>query len=501
MKINKFLCLGFAVLMMSSCGRDFLEAEDTEYLTNEEAGEVAARKPENFLNGMWTYFVDAYANDLFGHQSVLHIANLMGEDLAFSAEHFGIYDYDFDYRLATYQRSGFIWENYYTEISKANEIISMFPDVENGSSAAKNLVGQALAMRGMSYFYMIQFYQKYVNADGSINREAPGIPLKYVPAADGKESLNSRNTVGMVLDQIESDLTRSVKYLTAASDVARSSKNDIDANVANGLLARYYLMTQQWEKAETAAQLARKGYSIMSPAELHDGFMEIENAEWMWGFKHSAETHTQYASFFSHISNLTPGYAGLMCPKNIDARLYSQIPDDDERKTLFNGPDGPSSPAQQAIVAAAMRNGASMAATPYANLKFGNNGEWTMDYVYMRASEMVLIEAEALARQNKNTEAATVLKELMAKRQPSWNMASVTVDDVYLQRRIELWGEGYEFFDRKRMNLGIDRNYEGSNHLTGHKLAVPAGDVLWTYQLPKREIQENDQISEDDQND
>ena len=103
----------------------------------------------------------------------------------------------------------------------------------------------------------------------------------------------------------------------------------------------------------------------------------------------------------------------------------------------------------------------------------------------MRAAEMVLIEAEALARQGKNAEAATVMAELMKNRQPSWNAASVNVNDVLLQRRIELWGEGFSYFDLKRNNKGIDRNYEGSNHLAGHLYTIPAFDVRWTYQIPR----------------
>jgi hypothetical protein len=71
---------------------------------------------------------------------------------------------------------------------------------------------------------------------------------------------------------------------------------------------------------------------------------------------------------------------------------------------------------------------------------------------------------------------------------------------VLLQRRIELWGEGFAGLDLKRLNKGFDRNYEGNNHLAGFIIAVPAQDERWTYQLPQREIQENTHISESEQN-
>lgn len=223
--------------------------------------------------------------------------------------------------------------------------------------------------------------------------------------------------------------------------------------------------------------------------------MHIDNPEWMWGFDHNAETTTLHESFFSHISNLADGYAGLnYAPRLIDKRLYDGIPATDARKQWFQSDPATITPAiTPAEKATAWK-------LPYANLKFGHNGDFTMDYLYMRASEMVLIEAEALAQQNKGAEAATVLKELLSQRDTAWNAASVTVDDVWQQRRIELWGEGFAMFDLKRLHKGIDRNYDGSNHYMSAKLTIPAGDKRWIYRIPQSEIQENPDISEADNN-
>ena len=113
---------------------------------------------------------------------------------------------------------------------------------------------------------------------------------------------------------------------------------------------------------------------------------------------------------------------------------------------------------------------------------------------------MVLIEAEALVRQNKSTEAATALKKLMEKRDPAWRKSSTTLDEILLQRRIELWGEGFGYFDLKRNSLGIDRNYAGNNHLPGYAKTVPAQSPLWTYQIPNQEMQENSHLDASDQN-
>jgi hypothetical protein len=52
----------------------------------------------------------------------------------------------------------------------------------------------------------------------------------------------------------------------------------------------------------------------------------------------------------------------------------------------------------------------------------------------------------------------------------------------------------------KRLNKGIDRSYEGNNHLAGYDIKVDAHDVRWIYQIPLSEIQENKLINAEDQN-
>jgi len=494
MKILKYMSMGLLTLAMASCSSDYLDREDLRGLDAEAAATAAGNNPDVFLNGIWSHLVDMYGDqhDTFNFMATLHACDMMTEDIAMGAEHWFNSDYQLDNRMYNYRRVNVAWTTFYTTISKANEVIGLYPDGGN-TDGEKALLGQALAMRGFSYYYLIQIFRNYINADGTINYEQKGLPLILTavdePDEGARTKLKGANTVKAVFDQIEKDLTKAVELLEA-SNYERPSKNYVDANVANGLLARYYLLSQQWAKAEEAAKKAYEGYDLMGNAGLHDGFYSTENSEWMWGFDHSTETSTVYASFFSMISNIAPGYAGLgYAPRLIDARLYSQIPDDDYRKTLFNGASGDNS---QPTAASRL---------PYANVKFGSDGNWTMDYMYMRAAEMYLIEAEALVRQGKNTEAATALKPLMANRQPSWNKSELMLEEVLLQRRIELWGEGFGFFDLKRNNRGIDRTYSGNNHLPGdYQLTVPAQDVRWTYQIPRTEMQENDQLTDDDQN-
>ena len=499
--IKKISLLFLSALLFVSCGEDFMDIDYTRYLDSETAASLVETDP-NALNaymlGAFEYMVKynttgstSSVHDDFSHMSVLHSTDMMGQDIALSASHWFGFDYQHDNHEFNYRRTIVNWTTYYTVIAKANEIMGLFEE-DPTTPESKGVLAHGYALRGFAYYYLIQLYQHPVTASGDVNWDAPGVPMLY-NVRDGvseeeQQERKGRNTLRMVYEQIESDLLKAEELFQ--SGYVRPNKNYMNASVANGLLARYYLLSQQWDKAAAAARKAYAGYTLNDDEKkINDGFSDITNSEWMWGFDHNTETQTTFASFFSHVSNMAPGYAGLgYSARLIDKQLYESIPSTDVRKNWFNGPDG--DPDQD-------QPGARLA---YANVKFGWINGWIMDYMYMRAPEMYLIEAEALAHLGDESGAAAALKPLMETRQSNWIRETMSVEDVYQQRRIELWGEGFSFFDLKRLSKGISRNYEGTNHLAGYRLSIEPLAKSWIYQLPRQEMQENTQLSDSDQN-
>lgn len=514
MKLNKILGLGvigLAMATVTSCSDDYLDAVNHQTLDTETAAEIMEQDPtfiDSYVSGIWswmvTYGTTSDSHDDYAMMSILHSTDMAAEDMTMFSSSWHNYDYEMTNRNYNYRRVNVNWTTLYTMVNKANEIISFFEE-EPQDATLRGALGNAYAVRAYSNLYLIQLFQQptVTNEAGelSIDRNLPGVPL-VVTTTEGYtseeiDSLSDRNTVGEVFDAIEADITKAIELLDGYD---RPNKNTINKAVAQGIAARFYLLNREWDKAAEMAKAARADFPVMSgTAEangIRDGFMDITNSEWMWGFDHSAETSTIYASFFSHISNLSPGYSGILYTgRGVDARLFSMMNETDYRKMYwYNDAEG------KTLSTAAASEEAVAWKYPYAILKFGYDPNWTQDYIWMRGSEMVLIEAEALAHQGKGAEAAVVLKELMAQRDPSWDMPSVDVASVYLQRRLELIGEGFAYFDLKRMHKGIDRNYEGNNHLDGYAITVSADDPVWTYQIPQKEIQENIFISDDDQN-
>ena len=500
--MKKYLLLiALAAATAVSCEKQF-EIKDSGYMTGTQAAQKVEQDSEflsSYVSGFYAYMVQyntqassGTVHDDFGLLSVLNNLDLMTSDMVCAGTpNWGQYDYLQDYGQEEYRRTFQHWNFFYTMISNANAVIDFFlPGEDPTDNTARGYLGQAYALRAFAYLHLLYQYVDPVDANGALAVNLPSVPIVYA-ARDGFDQAviterSGRNPMSLVMEHIEENLNVA---LTLLDGYQRSTKNEVDLSVAQGIAARYYLFAQKWEQAAAMAKAASASYTLMDKARLYAGFNEVNDAEVMWGFNHTTETQTSYASFFSHMCNDASGYAGVgQMVKCIDKSLYDQIPDTDYRKGLFNTPDG--DPTAAAVGAQ----------YPYASRKFGMVDQWLQDYIFMRAAEMKLIEAEAYARLTMGAEAVAVMKELMAKRDPAYGKGSVTVEDVLLQRRIELWGEGFSYLDLRRNGLGCVRNYEGSNHPEWAKLDFPAHANTWRFQIPQKELQNNTEITDADQN-
>jgi len=61
-----------------------------------------------------------------------------------------------------------------------------------------------------------------------------------------------------------------------------------------------------------------------------------------------------------------------------------------------------------------------------------------------------------------------------------------------VQRRIELWGEGFRWYDLNRLNLPLDRTGSNQTVAVAGFMEVAAGDNMWTWPIPQDEMDAND---------
>ncbi|MFD2516907.1 RagB/SusD family nutrient uptake outer membrane protein [Salinimicrobium flavum] len=482
--MKKYLLIAaLGSLALGSCSSD-LDMDNKELVSREQINALAESSPEAllvvtegindganaFLRSFSTYGAGAHSD--FGLKAIHLGTDLMTNDVVMRVSHWFSEYHNYTGREQQNTRgTATVWNFYYTVIRDTNGIIELIP-ADTQDPGLLGSLGKALALRGMAYFDLIRLY-----ADGE-----RGIPLYTEDTF-----IASRAATSQVVDQIGSDLERAYDALDGYS---RASKGEINQDVVAGLLARYYLEYGDYTQAIAMAEQAQAAGTVMNEEQIFDGFDEISNPSWIWGADITPETSSIYASFFSHMANLNNGYAGLLgVYKSIDKRLYEAIPASDARKDWFVGADQ--------VEAYGLPQ--------YANVKFVDDTFFEGDLLYMRVEEMLLIEAEARALSGDYEGAAQALFEVISKRDPSYTLSTKTgealLEEIRLQRRIELWGEGFAFFDMKRWDMALERNYDGTNHAGWagqHNFA--AGSPKFIFQIPISEINNNEEIGPGDQN-
>lgn len=471
-----------SLVLLGACKKDYLDTTPTDNV-NEETVFKSTEGAMVALNGTyrWMYtYITNHSN--FGQKSIDLVLDLMGNDMVVHSAGYRWFNPDYDYTAAQSPVKDAhperFWYYYYQIINNVNRILAHL-DAATGTQEDKDYIkGQALALRAHSYFYLINFWQHTYKG----HENAPGVPLYTTPSTEGKP----RGTLQQVYDQINADLTEAETLLTGKS---RQHISHIGIEVVQGIHARVALQQENYAAAADYAHKARQDYSLMSKADYTAGFGAI-NGEWMWGLEVISEQATVYASFFSHIDPTAGGYASLGTQKKITKALYDQISDDDLRKQLFITP------------------GSGTSSLPdYTTMKFRLPvpGSWQGDYLLMRAGEMYLIEAEGLARTGKTAAAQQLLNELVQPKYPAYNATQAGTDlvnEILLQRRIELWGEGFALLDIKRLKQSLNRPQGPGNHqlaLAG-LFALPAEDPKFLYKVPQDELNNNHALSIADQN-
>jgi len=481
-----------ALIFLGACNKDYLNTYPTDQIS-QTAAFTTTTNALMALNGLHRSLYIQYSNQNEGGQADIGInMDMMGEDLVMlnsgSSWFVGAYAW-LDHRNANSSMNYYVYRFYYKVIANANMIINNI-DNATGTDDKKMIKGQALTYRAWAHFYLVQIFGQRYDATKKPNSQL-GVPIMLTSTTAGLP----RNTVEEVYTQINKDLDDAITNLTGAA--ARPNKSHINVNVAQGIKARVALTQQDWANATQFAALARAGnanevpagYPLMSTTAYQAGFNDYKNPEWIWGSYVQADQPLYYYSFFAFMS-LNYNSSNIKAnPKGINSALYNTISATDVRKKLWD----PTGTAFTVPTTAYTKK-------PYMNQKFlsVSASDSRGDICNMRAAEMYLIEAEAKAQSGDAT-AATVLYNLVVARDPSYvkstNTGQALINEIILQRRVELWGEGFRFLDLKRLNSPLNRN--GANHLASLCVVfdVPAGDVRWQFLIPKAEIDANPSIS------
>lgn len=503
MKKNIFLgiaSVAVALVSFSSC------VEETEPYGSSITKEQTQKSPvaaEAFVMAL-----PAYANNCwddsrhycFGYPSFMHIRDLMSGDWAkntSSYNHFRYWECN-QYQGQDYVFAQYMWNYYYGFINAANIMIgSVDPNLSTTTDVQKGYLAAGLGYRAMLYLDLGRMYEYLPvkdNVTSPITAEGNDVTGYTVPIVSDSTSLddcrdNRRVTHEELSKFIHADLEKAELYAPLLADNQSNSLPDLAC--IYGLQARCYMWDEDYANAEKYARLAidaaaARGIYPMTEEQCLSTTAGFNDASvWMWGVSPSPTDRVVTSGIINWASwgsnETTFGYCGTSTGlfNVIDKALYDKINDKDFRKYMYKAPEGSAIASKVRFMNPAM---ATYDATnpnycpPYTALKFrpgsGDAENYAVGacgaYPLMRVEEMYLIEAEAAAHQDAAKGKALLENFMKNYRYSTYSTFASTkeqvVDEIFLQKRIELCGEGQIMFDIKRLDKSVIRGYEGTNH-------------------------------------
>lgn len=517
MKLNKISTLMLAAIALASCSDIDDQKPAGGVYTLDQIQETNVAIPSRAMatfNGMFTMMGAPYATygssqgraDDFGYISASFSNDIEAADVVVMNSNYNWFSTaaEFTSRTANYANPYMRYKIPYNQIGMCNEIIA---DSVSYSDAQR---AQAKAMRAFAYMNLAQNFAFGYTTD----KAAPCIPLLKTGV---DYTNNPRATVEEVFAYVLEDLDAAITVLDAETE-KRTDKTRIDGNVAHGLRARAYLAMGEWAKAAADADKAMDGYKPASISEVSaPSFYNLNDHNWMWGIMEDAGVGASYATSASWIGSFSGSSysAGTGCYACINILLWNKISDSDVRKGWWvdadlkspllegqewNCSDGTASGQGIATFAYADK----VAFLPYTNVKFGmksglgsstNNNDWPL----MRVEEMYLIKAEGLCKSGDKEGAKNVLIELMKYRDPKYDVDGRGLsleDEIWFQRRVELWGEGFGTWDVKRLHKPVVRFHEGkeTNWPDAFMFNLAADDGWLNMRFSQRETDNNKAI-------
>ncbi len=431
------------------------------------------------------------------------------------------------------------WHVYYMIIGNANSIIENVDKASGLQTDLDYIHAQALTYRAYAYYYLSQLYgRRWVDAGAP---ESKAVVLR-LDTSTGDQPLC---TLSELYAQIYADLDEAISLYNKSYD--RKSTDVMGKDVAYAIYSRIALAKQDWAKAYEMAKtvIDSKGYSLMSVDEYRKGFCHANN-EWIWYLVGNEQEDLYYYSFAAYMGWNVQASQCRTYPKCISKQIYTQIPTTDIRKKMFLDPDNPyygeapAEPKKISYTAASGKISASASVdlayqyakdadmlnghagfplttfTPYIYMqfKFGKDskvvGTAITDVPLMRLSEMYLNAAEAACMQGNVPEAKKLMTELVknTKRDTEYNNDAISsqqemLDHIKLYTKIELWGEGFNWFNIKRWNDTIHRisiQADGEDKGKGSWFAAVALDIApsdvnnQTWVVPQKEKDYNHAI-------
>lgn len=381
-------------------------------------------------------------------------ANLRTDELEFNAKDFSANNYkdiflwnDSDYDAET---SEFSYDMLYRSIFYANEVINQASNLPS-STAQKQLLAEAYALRAYTYFELINLFAKPYSVQNAQEKAVPAV------LSIDLERENKPETLARIYALIEEDLAKA-ETLMQNQNADSNAPYRFSKISLNALTSRVALYKGEWQKAlDYAEKVLAQNSNLLDLNQNSENILpnQIASPENIMALDYAIDNRVNQLSFVSQ---------ELL-------QLYDQ--ENDLRFALYYSKEN---------------NG-----DKYKPLK----GTDTSFKCSFRIGEIMLVKAEALFKLNKEAEAKNTLTQLAQKRYNAAGFAAFSTrlnglsgealwTELLDERERETAFEGYRWFDLRRNDQKeISHTYNGVTRVLQSK------DPRYTIAFPKSARQEN----------
>lgn len=346
-----------------------------------------------------------------------------------------------------------------------NRLINAEFDPLSGDQAEYDqILGEAHALRGLAYFDMVKMYAQHYTFTSDASH--PGVPI--VLESD-ITNLPSRATVGEVYAQIISDLNQGINLMTEV----RNGPYMLTQAGAQALLSRIYLYTEDYGNAVAMADavINSGAYSLVTGSAYVEQFVTGGSSEAIFELEYS-ETDNEGADCFGCMYTAT-GYGDYLPARD----LLDLIDPDDIRMQMFV--------EDELLTGIYASHRVNKWPTP----------QQTDNVPVIRLSEVYLSRAEAHARLGDHAAAQsdldTIRQRGLATAPPVTATGQALIDEILIERRIELGYEGHRIHDLMRNKQDIVRV-----DVTGDVAHMPYPCDYCILPIPEWEMNANPNISQ-----
>ncbi|WP_411273192.1 RagB/SusD family nutrient uptake outer membrane protein [Daejeonella sp.] len=467
---NKLIILTMFTVALVSCRKELLSPIPQTAISDA----VAFATPERVAQQVLGMYSEVKTGDFYAGRYLIY-NDVRGEDFLNRTLNFVTAYETWNFNVVSSSREvrGF-WGAAYSAINGCNVVLDGLETAPIAAALKEQYRGEARFLRALSYYSLLTLYARpYWDGNGAKD----GVPLRLKAETTGENRNLARSSVAAIYTQILKDLDFAETNLPLTYSTAYNRTTRAQRNTAIALKTRVYLSMRQYDKVITEAD---KIVSATPPFVATSGVANRLEPTIAGVFAAPYTSAENILSFAYSALDLPGGQASL--------NSYYNPPPNGLGDYYLNPSGIVSDAGWKSTDARRVFNQVSVGLTFLR--KWPKNGGIDPDYVNsIRYAEILLNLAEATVRQN-NTVDARAVALLNAVRQRSDASTTFTVagfatpqsllDQIAIERRIELLGEGFRSIDRLRLGQALPAK--------GTVQSIAPADAHYIWPIPLSEL-------------